>query len=226
MKNPWVVVSVITVLLFGGAILLSSKSIENSNKGVEIIQHTKGEENAVVKLVEYSDFQCPACGAFNPVVGAVLDQYGDKISFEYKHFPLSTIHPNALPASIAAEAAGQQGKFFEFHDMLFEKQNDWSSTNSANSFFISYAQELGLDLDQFKRQMKSSVLRDKVRGEFEEGRQLGITGTPTFFLNGNRMEFETYEAFTDQIAAAVDPSAVLEVEPDQRTEGSGVKFGI
>jgi len=185
MKNPWVIIGIITVLLFGGAIWFSGVSAEKNNEGVELLQHIKGNPEATVTLVEYSDFQCPACAAFQPIVEEVMDEYGDSLSFEYKHFPLP-IHPYAQQAAVAAEAAGQQGKFFEYHDALFDNQKTWVNAASPSSLFIQYAEQLGLDVPLFRKHIKSSVLRDKVRAGFAEGRELDITGTPSFFLNGEK----------------------------------------
>lgn len=204
MKNPWIIVGVIAVILFGGAILLSNGSVSKSNEGVVVSENVKGNPEASVVLVEYSDFQCPACAAFQPVVDEVLASYGDSIKFEYKHFPLP-IHQFAINAAVAAEAAGQQGKFFEFQNLLFANQSVWANSVAPNALFVSYAEELGLDTEQFSRNMKSTLLRDKVKAELAEGRALGITGTPTFFLNGERMVVATYEEFVQQVAAAVNP---------------------
>lgn len=205
MKNPWVIIGIVTVVLFGGAIWYSSVAGERSNEGVVTTPHIKGNPDAAVTLVEFSDLQCPACAAFQPVLNEILATHGDNLKFEYKHFPLP-IHPFAQPAAIAAEAAGQQGKFFEFHDALFANQQAWSSAATPNVFFIQYAQELGLDIDKFRQHLGSSILRDKVRADMTEARELGLTGTPTFFLNGERMQIETFEDFAAQIAAAIDPS--------------------
>lgn len=225
MKNPWVIIGIITVLLFGGAVWYSGASAEKSNEGVVIQQNIKGNSEAETKLVKYSDFQCPACAAFYPVVEEILADHGDSLSFEYKHFPLP-IHNNAQAAALAAEAAGQQGEFFAMHDLIFDNQTEWSQAAVPGVFFAQYAEEIGLDMDEFTRHQNSSILRDKVRDEFAEGREMGITGTPTFFLNGQRMNFNTYSEFVDQIIAAIDPSLVevdegIEVEAD-----SGVRFGI
>jgi len=114
------------------------------------------------------------------------------------------------------------GSFFEFHDLLFDNQQTWSSSNAPNAIFIQYAEQLELDIPTFKRQMSSSALRDKVRAEFDEGRGLNITGTPTFFLNGEKMEFETYQSFVEQIAFAIDPESASTTD----TADTGVRFGI
>jgi len=207
MKNPWVIIGIITVILIGGAVWYSSHAATESNEGVVAqMQHIKGNPDAPVKLVEYSDFQCPACAAFQPVINDVLETFGDQMSFEYKHFPLTAIHPLAEPAARAAEAAGQQGKFFEFHDKLFENQATWSRSQNPTTFFIRYAEEVGIDTAQFRRQLRSSILRDEVRADAAEARSLQLTGTPTFFLNGERMQIQTYQDFFDQIARAVDPT--------------------
>lgn len=206
MKNPWILVGLIAVVLFGGAIWYSNTASKNNNEGVTVTDKIKGNPDATVTLVEYSDFQCPACASFQPVLEEVMNQYGDKIRFEYKHFPLP-IHSYAQQAAIAAEAAGQQGKFFEYHDMLFKNQQAWTTATAPASLFVQYAQELGLDVETFRRHQNASLLRDAVRADLTEGRELEITGTPTFYLNGQKMEMDTFEDFIKQVTLAVDPAA-------------------
>ncbi|MFM2424451.1 MAG: hypothetical protein RLZZ70_842 [Candidatus Parcubacteria bacterium] len=206
MKNPWVIVGLLAVVLIGGAVWYSSKAGATYNEGVTVQSYIKGNPEATVKLVEYSDFQCPACAAFQPVIADIIAEYGDRIAFEYRHFPLTQIHRLAEPAARAAEAAGQQGKFYEYHDLLFVNQSAWSNSSNPAQFFIQYATELGLDIDQFTRQQRSSLLRDHVRDQFNEARALGFSGTPSFVLNGEVMQFQTYDEFRQQIIAAIDPS--------------------
>jgi protein-disulfide isomerase len=230
MKNPWIILTIITVVLFGGAIVYSQNANEKNNQGVVVVDHIKGNPAASVTLVEYSDFQCPACAAFQPVVNELLAQYGSQIKFEYKHFPLP-IHNFAQQAAVAAEAASQQDKFFEFHDKLFENQKEWSSSATPQAFFTQYAEELGLDVEKFKTHQNSSVLRDAVRADLADARELGLTGTPTFFLNGERMQFETFEDFIAQIALAIDPSGALTASSTASSspEALGtpeIKFGL
>lgn len=224
MKNPWVIIGIIALVLFGGAFWYASISAEQNNEGVEVVSHIKGNPDATVTLVEYSDLQCPACAAFSPSVNQALAEHGENIRFEYKHFPLP-IHASAVDAALAAEAAGQQGKFFEFHDLLFENQREWSAAGAPRAFFLRYAEQLELDMTLFRRHMGSSVLRDNVNAQFAEGRELGVTGTPTFFLNGQRMQVQTYQDFLDQVAAAVDPSQAGE-ETAPATPDSGIQFGL
>lgn len=225
MKNPWVIVGIIMVILFGGAMWYSSTANSNNNEGVETISHMKGNGEARITLVEYSDFQCPACAAFQPVLDQVLESHGDAISFEYKHFPLP-IHSSALQAAVAAEAAGQQGKFFEFHDALFENQTEWSNSATPNASFLSYAQDLELDMTLFKRHMNSSILKDKVKQNTQEGRDLSVTGTPTFFLNGEKMQIATYEDFVTQVNQAINPNVNFGEAAITTSENTPVTFGI
>lgn len=226
MKNPWIIIGAITVILIGAAMWYAKSSEQDSNVGIVVpTVHIKGNPDADVKIVEYSDFQCPACAAFQPVVNDMLDTFGDRVSFEYRHFPLSALHPYAEQAARAAEAAGQQGKFFEFHDKLFAEQDSWSAGAAPTTFFLRYAGDLGLDVDQFRLQLRSSLLRDEVRSDAAEGQKAGLTGTPTFFLNGERMEIKTYQDFFDQVARAVDPS-YGEATTTPALGGETVRFGI
>jgi protein-disulfide isomerase len=233
MKNPWLIVGLITVALIGGLWWYGNVSAARNNEGVEInTVHRKGPENARVQLVEYSDFQCPACASFQPVVADVLEQFGDQISFEYRHFPLTALHPYAEPAARAAEAAGQQGQFFAYHDKLFAEQASWSKSNPTGAF-LRYADELGLDVEKFSRHLRSSLLREKVRADAASGREKQLVGTPSFFLNGQLMEFDTFQEFFDQIATAVDPSYAVETGTGTTTPTTGltpatptVRFGI
>jgi protein-disulfide isomerase len=228
MKNPWLIVGIIAILLLGGAVLYSSVLAGQSNEGIEIKTHIKGNSEADITLVEYSDFQCSACAGFEPIINGMLEQYGDRLRFEYKQFPLPPqMHPYSLQAAMAAEAAGQQGNFFEFHDKLYENQQAWSSSATPITFFLQYASDLGLDMDKFKLQMKSSVLREKIEADFAEGEALGVDGTPTFFLNGKRMKYESYLEFMQQIGYTINPDLVSSsIASTTETSTKGVRFGF
>jgi protein-disulfide isomerase len=225
-KNPWVVVGIIVAVLFGGAIALSGKTAQENNEGVVIQPNIKGNPDAAVELVEYSDFACPACASILPVIEEIVSQYGDDIRFEYRHFPLPIRgHEHAQSAAVAAEAAGQQGKFFEYHDLLFANQQEWVPAAVPTSFYIKYAEELELDLELFRRHLNASVLREHVQSDFNESRELGLTGTPSFVLNGTKMEYENLEEFLAQIAFAVDPAAASS-SGLAAPQGTPVRFGI
>lgn len=220
----WKIIGIVAVVAIGASVVYSNSVANKANEGVVFETHVKGSKDAKVILTEYSDFQCPACAQFAVVVEQVLETYPTDVKLEYKHFPLISIHPLAVPAAKAAEAAGQQGKFFEMHDKLFENQQVWANSGSPGAYFNTYAEEIGLDVKRFKTHMKASLIEDKITDEFKEARGHGLTGTPSFFLNGERMEFETYEDFMGQIEAAVNgtetaESAEIEATPD-------VTFGL
>lgn len=226
MKNPWVVVGIITGVLIVGAVLFSNTVDKKNNKDIEIISHVKGDQEAKVKLVEYSDFQCPACAGFEPILQAIFEQAGDNISFEFKQFPLSLTEPTSILSALAAEAAGQQGKFFEYYDLLFENQLMWSTSVTPNVHFAKFAEDLDLNVELFKKHMSSSLLLDKIKADREEGIALGVTGTPSFFLNGEKMKITSYEDFIRQILVAVDPDFAISTSTEESVNIDGVKFGI
>lgn len=237
MKNPWIVVGLLAVILFGGAILYSNYVAGTvEDESVSVTKHIKGNPDSSVVLVEYSDFQCPACAQFQPVVTELLNLYGDQISFEYRHFPLINIHPQAKAAALAAEAAGQQGKFFEYHDILFTRQSEWSGTANANQLFVDYAAELELDTDRFRQQQRARALSDKVENDMRAGLLADVTGTPTFYLNGEKLELTTLASLIEHVEdalgiAPVDvPSTPDETtatpEPVDAAPTSDVRFGF
>ena len=232
MKNPWTIVAIVTVALFAAAFYFAGGADDRNNEGVQELTHVKGNPEAAVVLEEFSDFQCPACGAMAPIILGLMEEYGDEIRFEYKHFPIERAHPFAVQAAMAAEAAGQQGKFYEFHDLLFENQQTWSRSATPNAQFQQYAAELELDMDLFRRHSNASLLRDKVQAQQLEGRDRGVTGTPTMFLNGERMQYSTYPEFLEQVVRALDPNAepAVEQNPDEAVvgeeTGEAVRFGI
>jgi protein-disulfide isomerase len=141
-----------------------------------------------VTLVEFSDFQCSACGAYYKVVSQVIKDFKKDMTFVYRNFPLTKNHPNALLAAYAAEAAGAQGKYWEMHDVLFTKQSDWSESGSPRVIFIGYALSLGINVDQFKKDIDSDTVKNRVAADIADGTALGINATPTFFLNSRKIE--------------------------------------
>ncbi len=230
-KHTWKLIVLVVVLIIGASTLYSNSISKNADEGVIFQEHIKGNPDAQVVLTEFSDFQCPACAQFSGVVDKILEEYGESVRFEYKHFPLVSIHKNAIPAAKAAEAAGQQGAFFKMHDVLFAKQQEWSDVPNPQLYFVQYAQELGLDVAQFKTQMKSSLIADKVKDELHQAQELGLRGTPTFFLNGEQMKFKTFEDFAGQIAQAIDITKQTEVsdvakQSTTSSETSEVPFGF
>lgn len=145
------------------------------------------QSGAKVILTEYSDYQCPACGYFYPIVEKLKQDYGDKLKVNYRYFPLNN-HQFAALAARAAEAARNQGKFKDMHDLLFQNQRYWSSSGNPQPIFVGYARDLGLDLEQFRNDLNASETQRTVMEEKREGQQRGVNSTPTFFINGDRLE--------------------------------------
>ena len=223
-KHMWKIVAGIVVVVMGGSILYSQQASQSANDGVVLGENIKGNSDSSVVLTEYADFQCPACAQFHPIVKAIQEQYGDQLAIEFKHFPLISIHPHALPAAKAAEAAGVQGKFFEMHDMLFENQAAWSKSGTPQVFFNQYAEELGLDVPLFKKHMRASMIEDRIREDLESAIANGFTGTPSFLLNGEVLEFETYEEFISKIESAL--GVTQSASSTEEAPADEVNFGI
>ncbi|OGK52757.1 hypothetical protein A2966_03165 [Candidatus Roizmanbacteria bacterium RIFCSPLOWO2_01_FULL_41_22] len=159
-----------------------------------------GSSSAKVTLVEYSDFQCPACAAYYPMVKQLLSEYNGKIYFVYRYFPLTATHQNAMISSLAAYAANLQGKFWEMHDMLFQTQNSWASSPKARETFIGYAKKLDLDIDKFKTDLESDRGKNFINDTYSKGLAIGVNSTPTFFLNGVKIQNpRTYDDFKNLI---------------------------
>lgn len=148
------------------------------------LDNIKGNRDSKVILIEYSDFECPACRTYYPVLREIYTEFGDRIAFVYRHFPLTSIHANADFAARAAEAAGKQDKFWEMHDLLFQKQAEWSKVADIVPVFRNYAALVGLDVEQFERDFNSREVKDFVSSQKAHATSLGLPGTPTFVLNG------------------------------------------
>lgn len=147
-----------------------------------------GANSKGVVLVEYGDFQCPACGAYFPIVKEVVEKYKNDIQFQFRNFPLQQIHPNARAAARTAEAAGKQNKYWEMHDLLYEQQKTWEQSTAVNTIFEGYAKQLGLDVAKFKTDFASSAVNETINADLAEGQRLGVNSTPTFFLQGKKIE--------------------------------------
>jgi protein-disulfide isomerase len=143
--------------------------------------HLRGSPTASITLVEYGDYECPYCGAAHPIVNEVQRVLGDDLLFAFRHFPLTQIHPHAMQAAEAAEAAGAQNRFWEMDDLIFEHQDRLEMPD-----LLRYAEALGLDLDCFAAELESHVHAPRVREDFMSGVRSGVNGTPTFFINGVR----------------------------------------
>lgn len=152
--------------------------------------HVRGSNNAPVTLEEYGDYQCPPCGALYPELKKIEAEYGQRLRFVFRHYPLPAVHPHALVAAHAAEAAGLQNRFWEMHDRLYENQSKWSAEVDPRPLFINYARDIGLDVDRFISDMNGQQVEARVTSDRLRGRSVGVTGTPTLFVNGRMMRPE------------------------------------
>src|SRR5205809_6330549 len=141
--------------------------------------HIQGTADAAVTLVEYGDYQCPYCGAAYPIVKEVQSRMGERLRFVFRNFPITTSHPHAEQAAEAAEAAATQSRFWEMHDLLYENQR-----RLGDQDLRAYAEELGLDVEQFDKELSGHVHAARVHEDFVSGVRSGVDGTPTFYVTG------------------------------------------
>lgn len=192
-KGFWAVIAAV-ILIFIGIATFGGNDKNSSNSGSSnkssLSQNVTGSDSSGVILVEYGDYQCPYCEAYYPTIKAATEEYKDRIKFQFSHFPLTNIHQNAFASARAAEAAAMQNKFWEMHDALYESSNNqvWTKASNPNPYFEQYAKQIGLNVTQFKKDFASSRVNDVINADMAEGTRLGITGTPTFFINGKKTE--------------------------------------
>lgn len=159
---------------------------------------------AAVTIVEFSDFQCPACKAAQPMIESVLKQYGDKVTLIYRHYPLDQLHPNARLAAQAAEVAFDQGKFWQFHDALFNTQEEWAKISDKSAlleYFTKLATQLKLDTTDFASKVESQAIADRVKADSVLGNSINIQATPTFFVNGQSVTAPQLSAAVEHLVA-------------------------
>ncbi|HTE22624.1 MAG TPA: thioredoxin domain-containing protein [Candidatus Limnocylindria bacterium] len=207
MNKRFLLILVGIVVIFGGLLVFNKREAdaptENGGGTAQLSEH-KEEGSTGVILTEYGDFECPACGQFYPLIKQLKQQYKGRVTFQFRHFPLTEIHQNALISARAAEAAAVQGKFFEMHDKLYEGQASWKASANPASIFEAYAKDLGLDIPKFQQDMKSEKTNDVVQADRAEARKQGYQSTPTFILDGKKIENPTtMEAFTKLLDDAI-----------------------
>lgn len=186
-KKASTIIGIVVAAIIGGIIYFGAQSPTPPSASTSEVKREdswyQGSKDAKVEIVEFSDFQCPACGAEEPEVAKVRDFYGDKIAFYYRHFPLDNVHPFALPAAKAAEAAGKQNKFWEMHDAIFANQK-----NLNKDIFKKLAGDLGLDVAKFEADSASQEIADRVNRDKNDAIGKKVNSTPTFFINGQKLE--------------------------------------
>ena len=179
-------VAVAAVLAIVAFFVFSSGSSGEVVDVDEAIGHKLGSDDAKVKIVEFGDFQCPACRAAAEPLKTAYENNKENVQLIYRHIPLS-IHPNADEAALASEAAAFQGKFWEMYDILYAQQDSWANLQDPKNQFEVYAQALGLDLDKYKSDYSSSAAKDNVKRDEEASVAAGVNSTPTFFVNGEKI---------------------------------------
>ncbi len=251
-QKTWIIFGALVVVLLGGLVYLSSRNqvdVSNISKNAlvgsgsaadviigpseqngQIGDHVFGNKDAKITLVEYGDFQCPGCSAAYPVLKATSEKYSDQIAFIFRNFPLVNMHPNALAAATAAEAAGQMGKYWEMHDLLYENQNAWGglSASQRTTEFTSYASRLGLNAKDFQQKMNASNVGKKIAFDRALGGRLGITGTPTIYFDGKSVNQQVtkdgkltdkYDSELSYVWANQDAFDKLIVQPALKARG-------
>jgi protein-disulfide isomerase len=244
-KNRWFIFSGLVILIFGVLVLnkksddidvskidasrvVTSQAIDTIKKNDDIDigstpDHVFGAASQKVVLIEYGDFQCPGCGSLYPSLKPLKEHYKDQLTFIFRNLPLTTIHPNALAAATAAEAAGKQDKFWQYHDVLYEKQNEWSSTDSEKrgAQFETYAESIGLNIAQFKKDLGDAQVVKKIARDQALGRKIGASATPTLILNGKTIEQDSWKTPKDLeniIREALKKSGTTLPEPLNKDE--------
>jgi len=209
-KAVWIGLGIVAVgLAIWGASATKDKATEPVATSGDLLavvsdDYVKGNPAAPVTLIEYLDFECEACGAYYPLLKQLSAEFPDDLRIVTRYFPLPG-HRNGMTAALAVEAAARQGKYAEMHDALFENQAAWGEQQSANpAIFETYAAQIGLDLPRFKADVKDASVRARVERDFASGEELGNTGTPSFFLNGKKLENPGgYEALKQAIEDAL-----------------------
>jgi len=202
-----ILIIVLAVVVAGGAAVYFSRQPDQpaNTSGTATLKgtgggHFRGPENAKVTLVEFGDYQCPSCKAFHPVVLEALARYPQDVRLEFHHYPLVSIHANSMAASLAVEAAGEQGKYWEMHDLLFERQEEWAKSPNPEPDFVALAQRLGLDPNAFMQAMRSPQLQDRVLQDVVRAQDSNVEAVPTFFIDGQKQNLPlSIMAFVDTI---------------------------
>lgn len=199
-RTTWIVIAAIVVLGLGGLIAFTKKdSVDVSSLDpTKIIQSENstigdrvyGKTDAKVIVFEYADFQCPGCASAYTTLNSVKELYKDKIAFVFRNFPLTSIHPNALAASAVAEAAGQQGKFWEMYTLLFSQRDAWVnlSTSQRSDVFLGYAKQLGLNTDTFTTDQASEAVSEKISRDRALGGKVGVDSTPSILIGSTKLD--------------------------------------
>jgi protein-disulfide isomerase len=214
-KQFWAVV-VIIVIILGGIFIVSNKSSSSTStsSSSKPSQHIEGKGSDGVTLVEYGDYECPYCGEYAATVTQVQSLYNTQMTFQFRNFPLVSIHQNAFAGARAAEAAALMGKFWQMHDLLYEENqvyydssetaSTWVGASDPETYFETYAKQLGLNVATFEQNYASNAVNNVINADMAAGNKLGVDATPTFYLDGKQIQVDnTVAAFEKVINAAI-----------------------
>ena len=193
---PFIIVAVVAIATLGSGAMLYRAKLPHpltipedksaAREGDAESKHVRGNANAQVTLEEFGDFQCPPCGSISGFLDELVKEYDPHLRIVFRNLPLE-MHQHAREAALAAEAAGLQGRFWEMHDVLYREQATWSKADNPRELFDSYAGMIGLDVDQFKKDMDGEKARARVDSDQERANSLGVQMTPTVFINDHQM---------------------------------------
>jgi protein-disulfide isomerase len=212
MSKQFLGVIVVVILVFVGIFALSGSKTSNTSgkqsSTATLTEHIEGQGKDKVTLVEYGDYECPYCSQYFPTLKQVQAEFNQQIYFQFRNFPLVSIHQNAFASARAAEAAALQNKFWEMHDALYETQTQWSGASDPTPYFNQIATQLGINPTRFKQDYASGKVNDLINADLAEGNKLSIQGTPTFFLDGKQIQVaNSLSAFESPIKAEIAKKA-------------------
>lgn len=224
-KKSWIIFAIIVVAIVGGMIYVSTQNRLNisdinndqlnttigaESRNGNIADHEIGSKDAKVTIIEYADYQCPGCGTAAPKAEALAKKYKDHVRLIFRNFPIASSHPNARAAAAVAEAAGLQGKFWEMNELLYANQDTWKNANTTerDNIFKSYAEQLKLNIDQYKTDIASNKVKNKIDFDMALGRKHGVAATPTFYINGKNTEMDSSGSIESSVKEALKKAGV------------------
>jgi protein-disulfide isomerase len=191
--------------LIGVFMLFNKPGASTTTDSSKLVRETSQKQGSgSVQLVEFGDYQCPACGAAHPNVKKIMSEYEGKVTLVFRNYPLESIHKNALISAKYAQASSKQGKFWEMHDKLYETQNEWSDLGDPTSKFAEYAKALGMDVAKLKKDANDAATAAFIKQDQSDGDAVGVQGTPSFFVNGKAVANYDYNSLKTAIDAALN----------------------
>ena len=224
-KKSWMIFAIIVVAIVGGMIYIATQNRLNvsdinndqlntiigaESRNGDIADHEIGSKSPKVTIIEYADYQCPGCSAAAPKAKALAEKYKDNVRLIFRNFPIASSHPNARAAAAVAEAAGLQGKFWEMNELLYVNQDAWKNANitERDNIFKSYVEQLKLNINQYKTDVASNRVKNKIDFDMALGRKHGVAATPTFYVNGKNTEMDSSGSIESSVKEALKKAGV------------------